>query len=113
MQWSDYKVLCDSPDHQSRWMIEQTLELAKQLDNEAIRHSLSSILKTQPIEVPSDHRGGPFAEIYELGLCIHLRRQICELVMQAKQENLTSTLTAERGLAGFEEAWTEYRDYCG
>ena len=113
MRWADYKQLCNRPDYQSRWMIEQTLELADHVGLEMIREQLVRVLQAQPLEVPSDHKGGSTAEMYKLDLCRETRRQICELVVQAKVKNIRSALTLERGLSGFEEAWTEYCDYSG
>ena len=112
MRWSDYKRLCDRPDYQSRWMIEQTLELAERAGKAVLHNQLTNVLETQPLEMPSDHKGGRVSEMYKLELCPELRRQICELIVQAKQSNLITSST-ERGFAGFEEAWTEYYDYSG
>ena len=113
MRWAEYKQLCNRPDYQSRWMIEQTLELADHIGLEMIREQLASVLGTQPLEAPSDHKGGSTSEMYKLDLCCETRRQICELVVLAKVKNIKSALTLERGLSGFEEAWTEYYNYSG
>ena len=112
MRWSDYKLFCDRPDYQSRWMIEQTVELAEKAGNLVLQNQLTSVLETQPLEMPSDHIGGRVSEMYKLELCLEVRRQICELIVQAKQSSSTST-SIGKGLAGFEEAWTEYHDYSG
>ncbi len=113
MQWTDYKLLCNRPDYQSRWMIEQTLELADQVGHEVIRDQLSRVLENQPLEAPAGHKGEWISEMYKLDLCREVRRKICQLIVQAKRSGLRSSLTLNRGLSGFEEAWTEYCDYSG
>ena len=113
MEWADYKILCDRPDFQSQWLIEQTLELVKEVGSEEIFEQLASVLMSEPLPRPEGHKGNPDTLMYKLELSRGSRRQICEVVMAAKKQNLTSTLTAPRGLAGFEEAWTEYYEYKG
>ena len=113
MEWADYKILCDRPDFQSQWLIEQTLELVKEVGSEEIFEQLASVLMAEPLPRPEGHKGNPDTLMYKLELSRVSRRQICEVVMAAKKQNLTSTLTAHRGLAGFEEAWTEYYEYKG
>ena len=113
MEWAEYKTLCDRPDFQSQWLIEQTLELVKEVGSEEIFEQLASALMAEPLPLPQGHKGNPDTLMYKLELSRVSRRQICEVVMVAKKQNLTSTLTAHRGLAGFEEAWTEYYEYKG
>ena len=113
MEWADYKILCDRPDFQSQWLIEQTLELVKEVGSEEIFEQLASVLMAEPLPRPEGHKGNPDTLMYKLELSRVSRREICEVVIAAKKQNLTSTLAAHRGLAGFEEAWTEYYEYKG
>ena len=113
MEWADYKILCDRPDFQSQWFIEQTLELLKEVGSEEIFEQLASALMAEPLPLPEGHKGNPDTLMYKLELSRVSRREICEVVIAAKKQNLTSTLAAQRRLAGFEEAWTEYYEYKG
>ena len=113
MEWADYKILCDRPDFQSQWLIEQTLELVKEVGSEEIFEQLASALMAEPLPLPEGHKGNPDTLMYKLELSRVSRRQICEVVMAAKKQNLTSTFAAHRRLAGFEEAWTEYYEFKG
>ena len=113
MEWAEYKPLCDRPDFQSQWLIEQTLELVKEVGSEEIFEQLASALMAEPLPLPEGHKGNPDTLMYKLELSRVSRRQICEVVMAAKKQNLTSTFAAHRRLAGFEEAWTEYYEFKG
>ncbi len=111
MEWAEYKTLCDRPDYQSKWLIKQTIELVRAMGVEEVIEELTTVLMTEPLPLPEGHKGNPDTFMYKLDLSHVLRRQICEVVIAAKKSNLTSMLTAHRGLAGFEEAWTEYYEY--
>ena len=113
MDWADYKILCDRPDFQSQWLIEQTLELVKEVGPEEIFEELASVLMAEPLPLPEGHKGSPDTLMYKLELSRVSRQQICEVVVAARKQNLTSSATAHRGLPGFEEAWTEYYEYKG
>ena len=113
MEWADYKILCDRPDFQSQWLIEQTLELVKEVGSEEIFEQLASALMAEPLPLPEGHRGSPDTLMYKLELSRVSRREICEVVIAAKKQNLTSTFAAHRRLAGFEEAGTEYYEFKG
>lgn len=109
MEWDDYKRLCDSPQTFSRWMLEQCVEL---LESEAqLRDALIRSMYAAPLEKPSDHRGDPRTDMFEVVLARDDARAIHRVIESAVREGRATRSTKPRGLGGFEEAWREYVVY--
>jgi hypothetical protein len=112
VDWTDYKVLCDSPDVVSRWMLTQTLELlALEEGQDALHRALAAVLRASPLPKPADHRGGPATDMFRLDLTLEDAGAVAALVLRAAAAGRTTTGTAGRGLGGFAEAWHELAEH--
>ena len=108
MEWDEYKKLCDRPNVLSRWMLVQSAEVLKR----AGHHDLAAQLDLETRRVlakPVDHKGGPDTDMFELALEPVTVARICELVATSIAAGARTGATRQRGLAGFAEAWDEYR----
>lgn len=108
MDWESYKLLCDTPDVCSRWLVEQTLEL---LEDGPLRSRLKRLLEGAPISKPADHRGGAATDMFRLVLTPEEAASVCRRVAEAALRGETTSATRNRGLGGFVEAWQEYQRY--
>jgi len=106
MDWQRYKELCDAPWTFSRWMLEQTLELAGQQG--ALLPELEQALDGEPLPKPADHRGGSATDMFELTMALAPARGVYALISRAVEAGASTGATARRGLGGFEAAWREY-----
>lgn len=109
MEWHDYKQLCDSPQTFSRWMLDQCVELLA--SETRLRELLLDSLGGAPLEKPSDHRGDPRTDMFEMVLAPDDARAIYGIIASAVRDGRTTSSTKPRGLGGFEEAWREYIGY--
>ena len=105
MDWDRYKQLSDQPNVFSRWMLERSSALLGDPDRELVRRALAG----PALAKPSDHKGGAETDMFQLELCVELRRRIVVAVEAAKREGRTTYDGG--GLGGFVEAWVEYRDW--
>lgn len=105
MDWNRYKQLCDTPNVFSRWMLEQTVELL----GDDVARLLEATLSGAPLAKPEDHRGGPPSDMFVLTLSLEHVERVCAAVEAAVRSGRWTSGTAERGLGGFHEAWSEYR----
>jgi len=103
MSWSRYKAIADQPNVFSRWMLEQSAELLPP----GLAVLLLESLNQQPVDKPSDHKGGTLTDMFELRMTSEDAGQILEYVDKACTEGQTTSATVERGLGGFREAWQE------
>jgi hypothetical protein len=106
MDWQRYKELCDAPWTFSRWMLEQTLELAQQQG--APLPDLEHTLDGEPLPKPPGHRGGSATDMFELTMALGRARDVYGLISRAVEAGHATRATARRGLGGFEAAWREY-----
>lgn len=107
MDWERYKQLCDQPNVFSRWMLEQTRQLAiSGTSPEAQR--LAKAVRQTPLAKPAEHTGGSSTDMIVLAWSHEEVSAIVELVKLAMAEERTSEATQGRGLGGFVEAWQEY-----
>ena len=111
VDWARYKSLCDRPDYWSRWMLEQCIELFRQLDEDGLSSHLEQTLRQLPLDTPGDHHGHPATHMFRLDLSVPQRRIALSTVQQAIDLGIRTRNTAERGLGGFAEAWREYLEY--
>jgi hypothetical protein len=109
LDWERYKLICDTPNVFSRWMLEQTRELA----GTELGAVLEQALAGEPVPKPPDHRGGVFTDMFELQLSLADVREIVAVVATADESGRTSSATRERGIGGFHAAWQEYADHLG
>jgi len=106
VDWRRYKTLCDAPGTFSRWMLEQTLELARQQG--VALPEIDEVLAGIPLPKPADHGGGSATDMFRVELAAARARTVHRLVGDAVREGLATPATASRGLGGFEAAWREY-----
>ncbi len=111
MDWQTYKALCDRPDHWTRWMLEQCIDLLGQLERAELSSLLLNAVAQTPIDVPADHKGPAATHVIPLALTPVQRADILQAVMDAERLGLRTPQTAGRGLGGFIEAWREYVDF--
>jgi hypothetical protein len=107
VDWDRYKALSDRPCVFSRWMLERSSALLE----EPLRGELARATESTPIDKPADHKGGEQTDMFELSLDADTRRSIVATIEGAKANGKTTP--DGRGLGGFVEAWTEYRDWEG
>ncbi len=107
MDWNGYKQLCDQPNVFSRWMLEQTRELAVSRQSPEAQRLAQAVLQT-PLAKPVDHTGKSSTDMIVLAWSYDDVNAIVELVKLATIEDRTSAATQGRGLGGFVEAWQEY-----
>lgn len=108
MDWDRYKVICDTPDVCSRWLLDQTLEL---MDDPALVNRLTGALDGSPIEKPDDHEGGAETDMFRLSLTLSDVRAVRSRVEDAAASGVTTSGTRGRGLGGFAETWREYEQF--
>ena len=89
-------------------MLEQCVELFRQLDQQSLSQLLLHALEQEPLAMPADHQGHPATQMYRLQLDHEQRRAALQAVKCAVDKRLTTPATARRGLGGFIEAWSEY-----
>jgi len=111
VEWPRYKALCDQPDYWSRWMLEQCIELFRQQGESALIEKLDQALQGQPLATPADHRGHRSTQMFLLDMSPRQRALALAAVQRGVSSGLTTSGTAERGLAGFVEAWREYAEH--
>lgn len=73
MKWDEYKILCERPDHFSRWAIELTTSLETGAETKC---QLRRVLASAPVTKPSDHLGGPATDYLKVDLDIDAARDI-------------------------------------
>lgn len=114
MDWSTYKKQAESPAVWTRWMLEQSLELtalvgvASQDPPTTLRLALMNALEGPALAKPDDHRGDTATDLLPLQLDLVEVRQMLALVHRAVIEGIRTSGTMQRGLGGFQAAWTEY-----
>lgn len=106
MDWATYKKLCQRPDHWSRWMLEQSLELLRGAPH--LARPLRFALGGTPLAKPPGHRGGAETDMLRLELDSATAQAILAVVEQAAAQGAQTSGTQGRGLGGFAEAWREY-----
>lgn len=104
MDWPTYKALCDQGDVQSRFLLEETCAL---LFDARLIVELRSLLAQEPLSKPPDHRAGPLTDMFPVALTSATALAIRDSVADAAEHDRCSPRTAERGLGGFVESWTE------
>lgn len=113
MQWDEYKRLCDTPAVWSRWMLSQSIELlqhyaAADATLAAIAQQLQTVLLGPALAKPADHRGGAATDMYPLAISAREAAALVTVIRRAVADGVRSSGTMERGLGGFEAAWSEY-----
>jgi hypothetical protein len=109
MDWNEYKTLCNQPFMFSRWMLEQTIELA-QADPQLV-DVLATVLCGRTLAKPLDHRGGEITDMFEVRLDLHHARAVHRLIGEAAKSGLHTVATRQRGLGGFVAAWRDYAQF--
>ncbi len=109
VDWSTYKARCDSPEVWSRWMLLQTLELLD--DNPGVGGTLRRALAAKPLAKPPGHKGGAPTDMFELWMSLAQAETVVDAVRRAVARQAETSATRGRGLGGFLEAWTEYREF--
>lgn len=110
MEWGRYKQLCDQPNVLSRWLLEQTQELAGQADS-SIVPLLEATLQGTPLPKPLDQKEARATDMFTLTWSPRQVAVVVELVSSARARGTTTSATRLRGLGGFVEAWQEYATY--
>ena len=110
MEWERYKQLCDQPNVLSRWLLEQTRELAVRVDS-SIVPLLDATLQCAPLTKPADQRVASETDMFTLAWSQREVAVVVELVVSARDRGTTTSATRLRGLGGFIEAWQEYATY--
>lgn len=108
MEWERYKRLCDQPNVVSKWLLEQTLELVV---GEGVAAALRRALDSPSLAKPVDHRGAEATDMCVLDLPRVQCEEVLRLVQAARDAEVVTSGTTERGLGGFVEAWREYLDW--
>jgi len=108
MDWNTYKALSDHPLYWTRWMLEQGIDLLRQMQEERLAGCLQSALGASPLPVPEDHSGPEATHMFAVQLNNADGKRMLEAVQRAEQLGLQTRTTAGRGLGGFVAAWTEY-----
>jgi limonene-1,2-epoxide hydrolase len=108
VDWERYKSLCDHPRYWSRWMLEQSLQLCQGLPQAL---ALARALQRPPLPKPAGHRGHPHTDMLPLLLPEATARCVFERIREAARLGESTPATAQRGLGGFVEAWSEYVDF--
>lgn len=93
-------------------MLEQCIDVFRQLEAIELADKLAAALMKTPLAVPADFKGADAALMYRLALEPELRRQGLSLMQQAVNMNLQTPLTESRGLGGFVAVWREYAQVC-
>lgn len=110
MQWECYKRLCDQPNVLSRWLLEQTQELAEQADSPVVP-LLDATLAGTPLSKPTDQKQAAATDMFTLTWSQQEVAGVIELLGAARTRGATTSATRIRGLGGFVEAWQEYATY--
>ena len=114
MEWPEYKTLCDQPDHWSRWMLEQCLQIFLSDGDADLVDELSRALQTAPLAKPADHRGPRETDMFRLSLEKGARMRALRAVerrVDASRSSGDGAAAMGRGYAGFVEAWREYASF--
>lgn len=89
-------------------MLEQCIDLLRQMQEEQLAGCLQRVLQTSPLPVPEDHRGPDATRMFAVQLKVADGKRVLAALQRAEQLGLSTSATAERGLGGFVAAWTEY-----
>ena len=108
MDWKTYKALSDHPLYWTRWMLEQCIDLLRQMQEERLAGCLQTALGSPPLPQPEDHSGPDATHMFAVQLNDADGKIILEALRRAEQQGLQTRATAGRGLGGFVAAWTEY-----
>ncbi len=111
MDWDVYKALCDRPDHWTRWMLEQCIDLFEQLERAELSALLKDAAASEPLQTPADHTGPPASQVLHVDLDREVREAMLSAIQDAYARGMTTRQTERRGLGGFVEAWREYAAY--
>jgi hypothetical protein len=102
MDWPDYKRMCESPNHFSRWALELTRGILREAP---IARKIVSTMNGRPLEKPADHRGGPETDYFRVELDDAAVRRVIA-AFAARIEN--SAGRERRRLAHLCKVWEEY-----
>ncbi|MEE4281203.1 MAG: hypothetical protein V2I41_04625 [Pseudomonadales bacterium] len=108
MDWHTYKTLSDHPLYWTRWMLEQCVDLLRQMQEQQLAGYLQAALRSPPLPVPEDHFGPDATRMFAVQLSIADGKRMLEAMQHAEQQGLYTSATAGRGLGGFVAAWAEY-----
>ncbi len=89
-------------------MLEQCIDLLRQMQEEHLAGCLQTALGSAPLPVPEDHSGPDATHMFAVQLSNSDGKRILEALQRAEQQGLQTRATASRGLGGFVAAWTEY-----
>ena len=104
MDWSTYKIICDKPNVLSRWLLQQTAAVC----DAEIKQCFESILKTVPLEKPSDHKGGEVLDMFQTDFSQAKVRNISVQVAAACDAGIQTSGPVVRDYLGILRAWQEY-----
>lgn len=108
MDWHTYKTLSDHPLYWTQWMLEQCVDLLRQMQEEQLAECLRAALRSSPLPVPEDHLGPAATHMFAVQLSVTDGKRMLGAMQHAEQQGLSTSATAGRGLGGFVAAWTEY-----
>jgi len=112
VDWECYKQLCDQPNVLTRWLLEQTQELAEQVASPIVP-LLAAALQGAPLAKPPDQKEARATDMFKLTWSQREAAAVVELVSAARARGAATSATRLRGLGGFVEAWQEYASYLG
>ncbi|MCR9277557.1 MAG: hypothetical protein NXH85_06245 [Pseudomonadaceae bacterium] len=107
MDWSEYKLLCDSPDVLSRFLLEITASMLS--DEPVLRRRLHAQLTSTPLPTPADHHGPSPADMYAVDINVVEAHAIATIV--GKLPDSAGSEYGLTSLAGVRAAWGELAEH--
>ena len=105
MDWDTYKELSHSPDYFTRWALDKT---SSHVTGEP-RERLDRCKLQEPLEKPSDHKGGPETDVIRLDLSGECVRSIVAALVDAHVKLKLEEGSSQTNLGTLIKSWEEYQ----
>lgn len=102
MEWHEYKLLCERPDHFSRWALALT---AANVSDPTVRDALAGVTESEPLEKPEGHHGGEATDYFRIDVALqHAGRIVQDIGAAAARVEGRQ----QRRLNHLKVVWQEY-----
>ncbi|MCY4093969.1 MAG: hypothetical protein OXG05_02445 [Gammaproteobacteria bacterium] len=107
MDWDTYKELSHSPAYFTRWALDRTSAHVAG----TLREQLERCNTQEPLEKPSDHKGGPETDVLRLDLSVECVRSIVDALDVAQVEMKLEQGSSQANLGTLIKSWEEYEQW--
>ena len=107
MDWDTYKQLSHSPAYFTRWALDRTIDHV----TGTLREYLAQCTSLEPLEKPSDHKGGPETDVLKLELTSECVQSIVAALEDARANLKLEQGSSQSNLGTLIKSWEEYEQW--